>query len=200
MVTNVIVHTSLADIQVRGLPRTSPLGSKFFHFHAVFGKKFAKNPTLGVGASSGKFWFHNEQRRLGQRNIFTSMCQEFCSGGRGGLYQHALQVVSQHALQQVSTVLSQHALQVVSQHALQQQVSKGGRVPAPRGSLLWVGLLPGGSTPGGLFQGCLVETPPPGRLLLWAVRILLECILVSNKNITILKHCQFGLKHPISTT
>ena len=26
--------------------------------------------------------------------------------------------------------------------------------------------------------GCLVETPPPGRLLLRAVRILLECILV----------------------
>ena len=31
----------------------------------------------------------------------------------------------------------------------------------------------GGSAPG----GCLVETPPR-RLLLWAVRILLECILV----------------------
>ena len=35
------------------------------------------------------------------------------------------------------------------------------------------GLVPGGSAPGGL-----VETPP-GRLLLLAVRILLECILVS---------------------
>ena len=41
--------------------------------------------------------------------------------------------------------------------------SRGVGVPAPRG---------GRSGPG----GCLVETPR--RLLLWAVRILLECILV----------------------
>ena len=32
--------------------------------------------------------------------------------------------------------------------------------------------------------GCLLETPPPRRLLLWAVRILLECILVFSKFIT----------------
>ena len=44
------------------------------------------------------------------------------------------------------------------------------------GLLLRGGWLPG---PGGcLVRGCLVETPQ-GRLLLWAVRILLECILVS---------------------
>ena len=48
---------------------------------------------------------------------------------RGLVSQHALQVVSQHALQQVSRgVLSQHALHVVSQHALQQ---------VSRGCLLW---------------------------------------------------------------
>ena len=84
---------------------------------------------------------------LGQGNIFTSVCQEFCSGGEV-LSQHALQVASQHALQQVSReVLSQHALQVVSQHALQ-QVSGG--------SLLWRVSAPGGSAPKG---GCLVEAP-----------------------------------------
>ena len=54
------------------------------------------------------------------------------------LSQHALQVVSQHALQQVFWVggmLSQHALQVVSQHALQ-QVS-GGAIPACLAAGLW---------------------------------------------------------------
>ena len=48
-------------------------------------------------------------------------------------------------------MLSQHALQVVSQHALQ-----------------------GGLVTGGAWW----RPPPPGRLLLQAVRILLECILV----------------------
>ena len=47
------------------------------------------------------------------------------------LYQHALQVVSQHALQ--GGVLSQHALQVLSQHALQGSLLLGGGwgVPGP---------------------------------------------------------------------
>ena len=58
--------------------------------------------------------------------------------------QHALQVVSQHALQQ-GGVLSQHALQVVSQHALQ-QVSKGGSA------------LGGACSQGVCSWGC-VETP-----------------------------------------
>ena len=55
---------------------------------------------------------------------------------------------------------------VLSQHALQ-QVSKGG---------LFSGrcLLLGGSALGGVPGG-----DPPGRLLLWAVRILLECFLVT---------------------
>ena len=38
--------------------------------------------------------------KLGQGNIFRSVCQEFCP--RGVVSQHALQVVSQHALKQVS--------------------------------------------------------------------------------------------------
>ena len=56
-------------------------------------------------------------------------------------------------------------------------------VPAPGGCLVpgggawsqWGYLVPWGKP---LPGGCLVETHPPGRLLLWAVRILLECILV----------------------
>ena len=77
--------------------------------------------------------FTARKRSLGQGNIFTSVCQEFCSQGEG--------VLSQHALQQVSRgVLSQHALQVVSQHALQ-QVSGGCLLPG--------GLLLGGSAPKG---------------------------------------------------
>ena len=46
----------------------------------------------------------------------------------------------------------------------------------------WGGLLPGGCLLLGgrlLPGGCLVEPPPPGRPLLRVVRILLECILVS---------------------
>ena len=83
------------------------------------------------------------------------------------LSQHALQVVSQHALQ---GVLSQHALQVVSQHALQ-----GGAIPA-----CIAGGIPACLAGGVCSQGgWLVETLP-GRLLR-AVRILLECILVSNE-------------------
>ena len=34
----------------RGAPGTRPPGSKFFHFHAVFGKNVQNNPNLGVGA------------------------------------------------------------------------------------------------------------------------------------------------------
>ena len=74
-------------------------------------------------------------------------------------------------------MLSQHALQVVSQHALQ-QVSKGRS--APGGCLVLGGLLLGGHLVQGGFSswGMPSGDPPPGRLLLWAVRILLECILI----------------------
>ena len=40
-----IYDLSVADL--RGAP-----GSKFFHFHAVFGHKLVSTPTLGVGAPS----------------------------------------------------------------------------------------------------------------------------------------------------
>ena len=57
-----------------------------------------------------------------------------------------------------------------------------GVVPGPGGGCLVLGLVPGprgvpGSRGGAWSGGCLVEIPP-GRLLLRAVRILLECILV----------------------
>ena len=61
---------------------------------------------------------------LGQGNILCT-CLSFCSwGGEGVVSQHALQVVTQHDLQQVSWRVG-----VVSQHALQ-QVSWGGGIPA----------------------------------------------------------------------
>ena len=65
--------------------------------------------------------------------------------------------------------------------------SWGVRVPALGGllpgGLFWgvpgsVGLLPGGGLLRGVPGG---DPPPPGRLMLRAVRILLECILVQKK-------------------
>ena len=50
----------------------------------------------------------------------------------------------------------------------------GGGVPGPRGGLVRGGCL----VPGGLVLGGVPGGDPPGRLLLRAVRILLECILV----------------------
>ena len=94
--------------------------------------------------------------------VFTRVCH-FVHRGLV-VSQHALQVISQHALQQ-GGVLSQHALQVVSQHALQQGDTCSWGVPV------------GGSAP----RVC-VETPPPPlesrRLLLRTVRMILVCILV----------------------
>ena len=88
-----------------------------------------------------------------------------CSRSRGGgvLYQHALQVVCQHTLQ---------------------QVSKGGcllqQVPAWGGCLLGQCLLQGDLLPGDACSGGVWRPPCPEsrRLLLRTVRILLECILV----------------------
>ena len=88
--------------------------------------------------------FTARKRSLGQGNIFTSVCQEFCS--------------------------------------------QGGRVPGPGGYLV-----PGGAwsrgclVPGGAWSQEGVWRTPPGRLLLRALRILLECILVQYDFILTLK-------------
>ena len=73
-------------------------------------------------------------------------------------------------------LLSQHTLQVVSQHALQERGSAPRGFALGRGSALG-GLLslpaPGASALEGVWR------PPKSRwLLLWTVRILLDCILV----------------------
>ena len=102
--------------------------------------------------------------KLGQGYIFTGVCDSV----HGGVSQHALQVVSQHALQQQGCVLSQHALQqqgcVLSQHALQQGVlsqhtlQRGVGVPAPRGVSLEGGLLGGGVCSRGVPVGDPLQT------------------------------------------
>ena len=43
---------SVADLRGGRQARASPRGSKFSHFHAVFGQKFKNNPILGVGGPS----------------------------------------------------------------------------------------------------------------------------------------------------
>ena len=174
------------------------------------------------------------KRILGQSNIFAPVCH---SVHRGVLSQHALQVVSRHALQQVSgggVVVSQHALQVsrpTPKGEVEGNQAWGVSRPTPKGEVqgIWPGGVsrptpkgevegdlagvspdphlggspdphPGGvsrPTPrgspsphrgGGLCPGpgqggsqhALRQTPPHSRrLLLRAVRILLECILVN---------------------
>ena len=120
---------------------------------------------------------------------------------RGGVVsQHALQVVSQHALQQLSRgrVVSKHALQVSrptprgevqgsGQEGLQAH-TRGGSRSTPKGGLQahtrgglqahTQGVSPGPHL-GGCIPACTEADPPSRRLLLRAVRILLECILVS---------------------
>ena len=125
-------------------------------------------------------------------------------GGGVVVSQHALHVVSQHALQQVPRghVLSQHALQVVSQHALQ-QVFRGcllpGGVPAVGGGLLLGCLVPGGLLPGGGCGDPSHPTPQKSRwLLLRTVRILLECILVRNSQ-TSEELCDIACLHRAQT-
>ena len=98
-----------------------------------------------------------------RNEIAKVMFLQVCVCPRGGVVsQHALQVVSQHALQQDSGgVLFQHALQVVSQHALQQvsrEMSVPGESALGRGVPGLGGPGPGGvSAPGGLLPGGLVS-------------------------------------------
>ena len=123
------------------------------------------HPKLGNSAKT-VLHFYRPQRSC-EGYVFTRVCHSVHRMG-GVVSQHALQVVSQHALQQ-GGVLSQHALQLGG--ACSGGLLLGGllwRVPAPGGCLLRGGLLPGGCG----------DPPKSRRLLFRTVRILLECILV----------------------
>ena len=86
--------------------------------------------------------------------------------------QHALQVVSQHVLQVSGGVVSQHALQV------SRPTPRGVSKPTPRAE----GGLQAHTWRGYPSMHALRQTPPSRRLLLRAVRILLEGILVFSYN------------------
>ena len=107
-----------------------------------------------------KISYYPPATKLGQGYIFAGVCH---SVNGGVLSQHALQVVSEHALQQVSGggVLSQHALQVVSQHTLQ-QVSMG--------VCSWEGLLLGGCGRGVCSWGGICSQ---GGVCSWGCGLLL---------------------------
>ena len=134
------------------------------------------------------------KRSWGQGNMFTGVC---LSTG-GVLSEHVLQAVSQHALQQVSRGVCYPNMHCRWYPSMPCSSSPGGSPgphlwrygpggclvlggPGPSGVLLVKGgcqvlggcLLRGVPAP---ERGCLVETP--WRLLLRAVRILLECFLV----------------------
>ena len=124
----------------------------------LFTRSLEENPSRGRRKYGGRaggmhptgtlcccFLFTARKRSLGQGNIFTSVCQEFCSQGGG---------------------------------AWSRGICPGGVCSG--GCLVLGGLCSGGGclVLGGLLPGeCLLETPQR-RLLLRAVRILLECILV----------------------
>ena len=92
--------------------------------------------------------FTARKRSLRQGNIFTGVCQEFCS--QGGAYSWGEGVPGPRGMPDPRAM------------------------PGPRGVPGHKGV-PG---PGGCLvtRGCLEN--PPAWLLLWAVCILLECILV----------------------
>ena len=133
----------------------SPLG-----FHGTSPSRFRRHHCMYTIVITAR------KRSLGQGNIFTPV---YHSVHRGMVSQHALQVVSQHALQQGGAC------------------SQGGAWSGgaqSEGCLVWRGLLPegtwsGGSAPGaGLLPRGDSWWRTPERLLPRVVRILLECILV----------------------
>ena len=105
--------------------------------------------------------FTARKRSFGQGNIFTPVCHSVHGGGgRGGIPACIAGDIPACLAAGGCAIPACLAVGgVLSQHALQQG----------EGGLLRMGLLQGGGAGG----------HPPGRLLLRAVRILLECILVS---------------------
>ena len=52
-----VVYIYFPLVDLMWVPGTGAIReSKFFHFHAVIGKKKVSTPTLGFGAPSGKYW------------------------------------------------------------------------------------------------------------------------------------------------
>ena len=125
--------------------------------------------------------FTARKRSLGQSNIFRSMCQEFCSQGGGVVSHHALQVVSQHALQQVWGGGNPACLSGFQAHTQRGSLGGSGQGgspgPHPRGKLrgIWPGGVsrptPGDSAPGGEVPGssgvCSRGMPSSGGELVW---------------------------------
>ena len=122
--------------------------------------------------------------KLGQGNIFRSMCQEFCSWGGGG---NPACIASLQANTQGEVEGS--GLGGLQAH-IQGEVEGSGlgsfQAPHPGGKLR--GLTWGVSRPiprglqahtWGVSQHALRQTPPSRHLMLQMVRILLECILVT---------------------
>ena len=111
--------------------------------------------------------FTSRKRSLGQGNIFTSVCQEFCSQGEGG----AIPACTAGGIPAcLAAGLQGGAIPACIAGGIPACLAAGfWGVPTPGGVCSWGGLLPRGVSGGG----------PLGQLLLWAVRILLECILVS---------------------
>ena len=110
--------------------------------------------------------FTTRKRSLGQGNIFTSVCQEFCSQGGGAWSQGGASSGGAWSRGVCSGGVCFGGCLVL------------GGVCSQGGAWSWGVLLPGGSARGGGVLG----GDPPGRLLPRAVCILLECILVRDPN------------------
>ena len=108
---------------------------------------------------SGAWLVTARKRSLGQGNIFTPVCHSVHKGG--GVSQHALQVVSQHALQQGGAWSRGSAPGgcLVWGSAPKGGGAWSGGVCSQGECLVWGGLLHEGGTWSGGGWWCLVETP-----------------------------------------
>ena len=147
---------------------------QYFWYHHLCGWQWWGLPVYHVEAPRPFISIH-----LGQGNIFSSMCQEFCSGG----------YPSMHCRWYPSMPCRSPGGWYPSMHYRSPGPHPGGKLRC----LAWGGWSPGphwggvlqACTQGGLqahtqgvYQHALRQTPPSRWLLLWVVRILLKCSLV----------------------
>ena len=115
-------------------------------------------------------YFYHPQHSCGKCNVFTPVCQSFCS--QGSVSQHALGQTPPSRQTCPSMHWGRHPLQAdMSRHAL-------GKTPLPPGR--HIPACTGADTPipwADISQHALGQTPPR-RPLQRTARILLECILV----------------------